>query len=120
MINTNEITINGEKYIKKTSSNNEDGLRYAIVRSRNQGVMCGYVVSINGQTVKLKNARQIFKYSSRFVLPDLAEFGLTKKYESKLSCAMSEECLMTEACGVLYCTDIGRDSLINEVSQDYS
>jgi hypothetical protein len=120
MLHTNEITINGEKYVKKTSSTNDEGLRYAIVRSRNQGVMCGYVISIDGQNVKLKNARQIFKYSSRFVLPDIAEFGLTKKFESQLSCAMSEDCLMTEACGVLYCTDVGRDSLINEVAKDFS
>ena len=109
------VTINGIEYIPKIRAEgckDEAGRKYAIVRSRNQGVMCGYVASIENRTVVLKRARQIWRYSSRFVLPDLAEHGLTKKFESKLSCEMSQDMIMTESCGIMYCTEKAAKSLI--------
>ena len=81
-----------------------DGLRYAIVRSRDQGVMSGFVESINGRCVKLIQARQIWRYDSTFVLPDIAEHGFRNASNCKLSVPMSQEMVMLEACGVLYCT----------------
>lgn len=97
-----------------------DGLQYAIVRSYAQGVMCGFVESINGQTVTLRRARQMWRWSSRFVLPDIAEFGLTTRWERKFSAEMSQPAVMTEACGILYCTDVARDSLRAEPARDES
>ena len=81
-----------------------DGMNYAIVRSRNQGVMCGFVESIDGQTVKIHQARQIWRYDSTFVLPDIAEHGMRDPSKAMLSVAMSQPCVMGEACGVMYCT----------------
>lgn len=88
-----------------------EGLRYAIVRSRNQGVMSGYVVDIQGQTVKLKRARQLWRYDSSFVLPDMAEHGVRNASECKFSAEMSQPMLMLEACGVIYCTQKGGESI---------
>ena len=81
-----------------------DGLSYAIVRSRNQGVMCGYVYSQDGQVVELLRARQIWRYDSTFALPDIAEHGMRDPAKAQMSVPMSQPCVMTEACGILYCT----------------
>lgn len=119
------ITINNVEYVRadsvvKKATPNAEGLRYAIVRSRDQGVICGFIESIEGQTVVVINARQMSRWSSRFVLLDVAEHGLTERWERKFSCEMSEPLVMTEACGILYCTDIAKDSLRNERAQDHT
>ena len=110
------LTINGEEYVLKnslpeTEPGEEEDLKYAIVRSRNQGVMSGFVKEISGQTVVLKKARQIWKYDSQFVLPDMAEFGVRNPKNCKFSTEMSQDMVMTEACGVLYCTKKGMESI---------
>lgn len=117
------IEINGKKYfradqIKATEPKELDGLRYAIVRSRNQGVMSGYVSDVQGQTVTLKKARQIWRYDSRFVLPDIAEYGVRNPNNCKFSAEMSQDAVMLEACGILYCTKIGAESIMAVEAQD--
>lgn len=118
MSNPNEITmtIDGVEvdFIRKGSApepSTVDGLNYAIVRSREQGVMCGYVESIEGRTVTLRHARQIWRYDSTFVLPDIAEKGVRNVDACKFSVAMSQPMIMLEACGVITCTKIGAKSL---------
>ena len=117
-IKAEEITVNGVTYVQKGSEISEhgelDGLKYAIVRSQMQGVMCGFVESISGRTVVLRRARQMWKWSSRFVLTDVAEYGLTEKWERRFSCEASQKTEMLEACGVLYCTDKAMESLRSE------
>ncbi len=103
------MKIDDVEYVRKDSIQDkealeEDGLKYAIVRSRNQGVMSGFVKSINGQHVELVKARQLWRWSSKFVLVDMAEYGPTDKWESKFSCESSQPVILLEACGVLYCT----------------
>jgi hypothetical protein len=83
--------------------------KYCIIRSREQGVMTGYVVEIggnNGRTVKLKQARQIYRWSSKFVLVELAAFGPRNTAEQRYSEPSTEPVLMLEACGVIPCSDI--------------
>ena len=112
----NAVEIDGEKYIKESEAYipcEYDFLRYAIVRSREQGVMSGYVYSINGRTVILKRARQLWSYDSRFVLPDLAEHGVSDAKKCKFSCEMSRDMVMLEACGVIYCTKKAAESIIS-------
>jgi hypothetical protein len=118
------IEINGQRYVREdqilSSEPKElDGLRYAIVRSGNQGVMSGYVVSVEGQSVTLKRARQIWRYDSRFVLADMAEFGVRNADDCKFSTEMSQDAVMLEACGILYCTKVGADSIISVKAQDH-
>jgi len=86
---------------------------YCIVRSREQGVMCGYVKTIIGRTVVLYQARQIWRYDSTFVLPDIAENGMRDPSKVMLSAAMSQQMIMLEACGVLTCTEKAAEQLIN-------
>ena len=110
------IAKNGEEHIRlKDVKNDEpdeiDGLKYAIVRSREQGVMSGYVKSINVRAVTLKRARQLWRWSSDFVLVDMAENGVKNKDDCKFSCESSQDVIMLEACGVLYCTQKARESI---------
>ena len=110
------IEIDGVKYIREGTNpepSTVDGLDYAIVRSREQGVMCGYVESIQGRTVTLKQARQIWRYDSTFVLPDIAEHGVRDPAKCKFSTTMSQPLIMLEACGVITCTKDGAYSLRN-------
>ena len=110
------IMIDEVKYVRADSVQNEshsvDGMEYCIVRSREQGVMCGYVESIEGRAVKLHQARQIWKYDSTFVLADIAEHGMRNPDVSMLSVAMSQPMYMLEVCGVYTCTKKAAEQLI--------
>ncbi len=110
-----KLTIEGVTYVPEGSQPkpavDDEGLRYAIVRSRDQGVMCGFVKSVEGRRVTLVLARQMWRWSSKFVLTDAAEHGVTEKWENKFSCEASQETEMLEACGILYCTDKAMVSL---------
>ncbi len=94
-----------------------EGMEYCIVRSRDQGVMCGYVEDITGRTVKLHQARQIFTYDSTFVLADVAEHGMKDPAKAQLSVPMSLPMYMLEACGVYTCTSAAAAQIINIKAQ---
>jgi len=109
------MMIDDVKYVRADSVQGEplklNGMYYAIVRSREQGVMCGYVESVDGRAVKLQRARQIWKYDSTFVLPDVAEHGMRDPSKAMLSVQMSQPCIMLEACGILTCTECAANQL---------
>ncbi len=106
------ININGVNYIPLANAPyEEDGLQYAIVRSRDQGVMAGFVKEEEGRKVTLLKARQLWQWSSDFVLTDLAEKGPSEKWESKFSCEASQPTKMLEACGILYCTQVAAEAI---------
>ena len=112
----NTVILNGIEYVPKTQSETRDGhnyavLKYAVVRSRDQGVMAGYVVSIEGRMVTLRHARQLWRWDSTFVLPDMAENGVRNAENCKFSTPMSEDAVMLEACGVMYCTAKAGESI---------
>jgi hypothetical protein len=116
------LMIDDVKYIREDAACSEpdelDGLKYVIVRSRNQGVMSGYLHSFSGQTVTLKKARQIWRYDSRFVLTDMAEYGVRNAEDCKFSCEMSQDAVMLEACGILVCTKKAAKSIRSVEAQD--
>jgi hypothetical protein len=104
-------------YVRADSVKNEpkthDGMDYCIVRSRDQGVMCGYVESIDGRAVKLHQARQIWRYDSTFVLVDVAEHGMRDQSKAQMSVALSNPTVMLEACGVMTCSAKSAEQLIS-------
>jgi hypothetical protein len=109
--------IDNEKYVresdvKKSETKKMDSMEYCIVRSKNQGVVCGYVESINGQTVKLHRARQMWRWDSTFVLQDIANNGPRIVGNCKFSEATCQPMYMLEACGVITCTRQAADALI--------
>lgn len=82
--------------------------KYCIIRSREQGVMAGYVEGIggiNGRTVKVREARQIYRWASKFVLIELATFGPRSVAEQRYSAPSGDVVLMLEACGVIPCSE---------------
>lgn len=116
------MMIDEVKYVRADSIESTplkyEGMDYVIVRSREQGVMCGYCESIDGRTVTLHQARQIWRYDSRFVLPDVAEFGMRDPDKAKMSAPMSQPAVMLEACGVLTCTEGAAKQLSSIVAQN--
>ena len=87
----------------QSTSNELDEKPYVIVRSRNQGVMSGYLDKYEGQVVHLSRARQLWQWKSDFLLPELADKG-PKPEGCKFSCEMSQQMIMLEACGILFCS----------------
>ena len=119
------VMIDGEsvEYIRKDSSTPDmpEGLEYAIVRSREQGVMCGYIESIGGpegRSVTLRGARQMWSWDSKFVLPDVAEYGPASEEGCRFSVAMSRPALVLAACGIMYCTEEAGAALRAITAQD--
>ena len=100
-----------EDSVKSSNSDELNGLKYAIVRSRVQGVMAGYIESVQGQAVVLKRARQLWRWHSKFVLADLAEFGCQDTSKCKFSDELSQDTIMLEACAVMYCTEVAGKSI---------
>jgi hypothetical protein len=85
-------------------------MTYCIVRSRDQGVICGYVdkpMDIIGRAVTVNSARQIWAWDSSFVLMDLAENGPHDASKMKMSVALTAQFRMLEACGIYPCADGG-------------
>jgi hypothetical protein len=108
------ITINGVEYIEKSAVQvapiDCSGMTYCIVRSRDQGVVCGYVdkpTEIVGRAVTVHAARQIWAWDSSFVLMDLAENGPRDVLKMRMSVALSAPFRMLEACGIYPCADSG-------------
>jgi hypothetical protein len=117
MTNPKTIMIDDEKYVReadvKTSEPKKlDGMDYCIVRSRNQGVVCGYVESFEGQTVKLHAARQMWRWDSTFVLQDIANNGPRNAGKCKFSEATEHPLYMLEACAIITCTEKAANALI--------
>lgn len=80
----NEITINGEIYIKKE---NRD-LKYVIVRTYSAGVFAGYLESRNGREVVLIKSRRLWYWDGAASLSQLAMEGSSKPENCKFPCAV--------------------------------
>ena len=103
------ITIDDVRYVRADAipQSHDD---YVIVRSRDQGVMCGHLVAIEGRQVTIRESRQLWRWESgSLCLPDIARYGL--RGPARLSAA-SPETTILEACGVLRCTTAAAASLI--------
>lgn len=84
---------------------------YAIVRSRDQGVMCGTVLDVDGRKVTLANARQMYRWRSNFVLVELASYGPVGTKDQRYSAPSAHPVVFLEACGILPCTADARRKL---------
>lgn len=80
-MNPNEIVINGEKYVKKESS---DSLKYVIVRTYSAGVFAGYLESYGKDLeVNLVNARRLWYWDGASSLSQLAVDGTCRPENCK-------------------------------------
>lgn len=109
----NEITINGEVYIKKSEATFpavKDGMDYVIIRTYSAGVHVGYLLEQDGKEVTLINARRLWKWAGAFTLNEIAVNGVAKPDECKFSCEVPK-IMLTEAIEILPCTEKGRNSI---------
>ena len=110
----NEVEINGIKYTradkveKYEPAIKKDGLEYAIVRSRDHGVLAGYVLRYKGQEVELVYSRRIWYFSGCETLEELAVYGTEKICNCKIAPLVINREIMLEACGIIYCTEEAR------------
>lgn len=84
----NELMINGELYIKKSSIIDNPIIvsDYVIVRTYSAGVFAGYIESRNNQEVVMRNARRIWYWEGAASLSQLAVDGTSKPEECKFPC----------------------------------
>lgn len=81
-----------------------DGMKYAIIRSRDHEVLAGYVESFEGRTVHLRKARRIWYFKGVQTLEEFASCGSKLIEDCKITTAV-ESCVMLEARGIIYCSE---------------
>ena len=111
----NELSINGEIYVKKDSIQNnqvpiKNGMKYCIVRSRSAGVHAGYIESRKGQEVVVLEARRLWYWDGAASLSQLAIDGVSKPQNCKFPQAVDRVELL-EAIEILECTTKAQKSI---------
>lgn len=114
--NQNEIELNGEIYIKKSSVENmtlsieedEENHPYCIFRGHECGVHAGYLVESqvfgSPNAFKVAKARRLWKWDSKFTLTELANNGVRKAENCKFSEPSKNDVLLLDVFEVLCCT----------------
>ena len=103
------IKIDDIKFIREDSvkqgPDELDGKTYCIVRSKDAGVVCGYVDydNTNSTTVEVYHGRQMWMWDSAFVLLDMAESGVRTESKCKFSEPQSRQKVFN-ACQLIECT----------------
>ena len=81
------IKIDDIEYVQRGSevqmSDNLNGLKHAIVRTRNAGVFSGFIESKKDQTVVLLKARRIYQWAGAATLSQLAMEGTSQPKSCK-------------------------------------
>lgn len=114
--NQNEIELNGEIYIKKSSVENmnpsieedEEKHPYCIFRGHECGVHAGYMVESqvfgSSNAFKVAKARRLWRWDSKFTLTELANNGVRKAENCKFSEPSKNDVLLLDVFEVLSCT----------------
>lgn len=97
----NEITINGEVYVKK---NDVSELPYMIVRTYSAGVFAGNLESRNGREVVIRNARRLWYWEGAASLSQLAMEGVKLPENCQFPCEV-DRIEVLEVIEILSCTE---------------
>lgn len=110
----NEITINGETYVKKSDvpqmAETRDGMEYCIVRTYSAGVFAGYVESRNGKECVVRDARRIWYWDGAASLSQLAVDGTSKPENCKFPTEV-DRVILLEAIEIIPCTKKAVESI---------
>lgn len=82
--------------------------QFVIVRSRDQGVVCGVLRAYAGRAVELDNARQIHSWSDG--ANTLFEMSLEGCGRARISKPVAEITIL-DACGIIPCTPVAEENL---------
>lgn len=122
-MNLNELTLGQIKELQSlfnsgVTSTNKPAIsdhmigKYVIVRTRNDGVNCGYLVAADETGVVIKDARRIWyhkpKDNKQCWYEGVANTGVSD--DSKLSASVAEKIIIEDYCLTL-CSDEGANSL---------
>jgi len=102
-----QITIDGEVFVKQPNTNN---LKYVIVRGNNSGAFAGFLESHQGTQVTLKAARRLWYWDGAASLSQLAMEGVSKPENCKFPCEVNS-ILITDALEVIDATDKAKESI---------
>lgn len=80
-----------------------------IVRSYDAGVYYGTVVEVNGETVKVENVRNIWRWQGANCLADVATNGIRNGNVSRVVSSM----VLNRCCQLIPCTDKAINNLDN-------
>jgi hypothetical protein len=103
----NEITINGEIYVKKESVSDKD---YCIIRTYSAGVFAGYIESREGKEAVIVNSRRLWSWAGARSLSQLAVEG-TKKQEECNFAMIVDKTILTEVIEIIPCTPEAKKSI---------
>lgn len=114
-VEVNEVTINGQQYIRKdlvanATPVNADGLPYQIVRSIGAGVFAGWVKSRNGTEVEMLNARRLWYWDGAASLSQLAVSGVSKPKNCKFAVEVPKVTILN-VCEILDVSEKARKSI---------
>ena len=114
-MNQNEITINGEVYILKSSIPAQaapglNGMRYCIIRTYSAGVFAGYIEKREGKEATIRNARRIWYWDGACSLSQLAKDGTCLPDKCKFAIEV-DEVLVTEVIEIIPCTEKAMQSI---------
>lgn len=110
----NEITINGETYVKKSDlpklAPELNGMKYCIVRTYSAGVFAGYLESRNGKEAVIRNVRRIWYWDGACSLSQLAKDGTAAPENCKFAVPVNK-IEVTEAIEIIECTEKAMKSI---------
>jgi hypothetical protein len=109
----NELTINGEVYIKKTDLPEKTEGDYVVVRTYSAGVHAGILESRDGKEVVLRNTRRLWYWKGAASLSQIAGSGISETIDCKFPAAI-DKIILTEAIEIIPCTERAR-SIIESV-----
>lgn len=93
--------------------------KYAIVRTRNEGINAGFIVKADETGCVIKDARRIWYHKPKDQktawYEGVSKTGLSQ--DSKVSCAVIEKYII-EDYSLTICSDIAKDSIINHPSHE--
>lgn len=114
-MNNNEIMINGELYVKKSSipaakAPALDGMKYCIIRTYSAGVFAGYIEKRTGKEVVIRKARRIWYWAGACSLSQLAKDGTAEPAKCKFAVEVDKIEVM-EAIEIIECTEKAMKSI---------
>lgn len=109
----NEITINGETYVKKTHTRTDMGDRpYVITRGKDHGVHAGYYDGEDTDGwITLLHARRIWYWDGAASLSEIAVYGCAEDRREKCrfaACEPMKKLDRKDTCEILYCQPEGQ------------
>jgi hypothetical protein len=107
------VIINGKEFIRKDQiekAKELDGMPYKIVRTQSAGVIAGYIESVDGDTVKIRQARRLWYWDGAASISQMAMEGVKKPENCKFPCSVDED-IVRPWIELIPCTEQARKSI---------